>query len=195
MLLNIDNIPTIKGYDKIVLAGNLTKPAGYLPEFPKTLYEFTTLKEQGKLPKLTPQLLNWFWRMVKASLVNKGLGVAAVQIGLQKNMFVIQESDKVFRVYIHPTYSVDSSSVVINEEEACLSVPKLSLIVPRNSVILASWFEFNENEELVYKNELLEGMYAKVFQHETDHNLAISIIDRTNELNRAKKRTLLKSLR
>ena len=195
MLFNIDDMPKIDNNDKIVLAGKLKNPAKFIPGFPKYSTDFWVMRQQRNLPVLNQELLNYFWRMIKASLKFNGMGLAANQIGIDKRIFVIQESDKIFKGYIHPAYKVDSESVLDSEAEGCLSVPKYTFTVPRNSKIIASWFEFDENQTLIFKEEVLESMHARVFQHELDHLEGITIIDKAIDINRDQKRTLLKSLK
>jgi peptide deformylase len=93
-------------------------------------------------------------------------------------MFVIREDADHFRVYLHPRYSVDASSKQETQVEGCLSVPGKRVPVSRATVILAEWLEFNPEGKLVARTELLEGLKARVFQHEHDHLQGISILNR-----------------
>lgn len=195
MKISIDELKDFISNDKINLAGKITKEASYITGFPKTLGDWEIMKTNGTLPKLTNQIKDWFWRMAKASIVYSGIGVAATQIGIYKKMFVIQESKDIFGCYLHPNYVIDIDSKQLSEREGCLSVPGVYLDVKRETKILASWFDFDNNGELIYCHDLLEGFYARVFCHEHDHLIAKSIIDNTHEMGRAEKRSMLEKLR
>lgn len=106
----------------------------------------------------------------------KGVGLAAPQIGMMRNMFVAEpEPDRLYYV-IDPEIISKEGSVFDNE--GCLSVPGYIGIVERPEKI-----------EIKYKNldgeEILEefsGFDARVMCHEYDHLEGILYIDKADEI-------------
>lgn len=119
------------------------------------------------------------WRMIRACLADDGVGLAAPQIGIFKQMFVIREGDDAFRLYVNPTYHVSSASKPVKAVEGCLSVPSKRLEIVRAKVITANWWEINEVGGWVNHQEELVDYKARVFQHESDHLRGISILERS----------------
>ena len=110
-----------------------------------------------------------------------GVGLAAPQIGLNRNMFVYnptgdaKDGQHMERIVCNPTISQYSPDVVV-EEEACLS---LRSDAAAGQVARAAWIAVE------YQNELgqvvrrrLSGFEARVFQHEYDHLHGILCYDR-----------------
>lgn len=194
MIMDIETALKTNIKDKIVLA-NKIKSASNLSEFPINYLDWESMKNENNLPKLTDQLHDWFLRMVKTAVENKGIGLSANQIGINKNLIVIQTDDKNFKCFVHPTYTIKPESQKGIQDEGCLSVPKYSFPVERETVISASWCEFDESNELIWKNEILTDMSARIWQHETDHLNNTSIVDKTKSLNRTQKRSILSSLK
>ena len=128
--------------------------------------------------KPSEALINTCWKMIKACLEDEGIGLAAPQIGVFKQVFVIKETENSFRVYFNPRYSVDVSSKTELGIEGCLSVPGKRLLVSRSTAICAEWLEFGAQGVLVPRTELLEGFKARVYQHEWDHLAGFSILDK-----------------
>lgn len=109
-------------------------------------------------------------------LENDGLGMAAVQLGVHKRLFVMRRpfsSDQLLTV-INPTIKrVDGQST---KPEGCFSIPDApaDAMVTRASMI---WVDFTDEFGNSYENEMLVGMDARIFQHEYDHLFGILMLD------------------
>lgn len=100
----------------------------------------------------------------------QGVGLAAPQIGLDEQLFVVDVGEGLIKLANPLILLKDGESVV---EEGCLSVPHTMVKVRRASrVMVEGW---NENEERVRIES--EGLLARVLQHEIDHLRGILIID------------------
>lgn len=93
----------------------------------------------------------------------KGIGLAAPQIGVLKRFFIYDVMGDL-RIVLNPEI-LERSEKAESEEEGCLSFPGVSLKVPRATRIKARYFDQNGKG---YGLEL-EGVEARVFQHEFDH--------------------------
>lgn len=96
-----------------------------------------------------------------------GLGLAAVQIGELKRIFIVDFSaidlDASLKVFINP--EIMEKSGEIEMEEGCLSIPEIyqKIIRPEKVKVIAMGIdgkEFSMN---------LNGMAARIVQHEYDH--------------------------
>lgn len=115
--------------------------------------------------------------MVDLMLANNGIGLAANQIGLNAQVFVIGDSQSNSSIMINPTI-LQYTEETVDGYEGCLSFPNMYVKVKRPKEILAKFW--NENlEEVVTK---IEGPSAKVYLHELDHLLGITIKDRVSKL-------------
>jgi peptide deformylase len=117
-----------------------------------------------------------------------GIGLAAPQIGILKRMFVIiapvdnteQEDTQLFeKAFINPTI-LWKSLEQIYYNEGCLSIPDIFEDVLRPKSIRVSYCDINLNSI----EEQLDGIVARVFQHEYDHLDGILFIDLINPLKR-----------
>ena len=116
-------------------------------------------------------------QMVDLMLQHGGIGLAANQIGLDAKVFVFGDSKENSTICINPTilqYTKDTQYDV----EGCLSFPNTFVKVNRPKEILAQWYDENLQECVVK----IEGYSAKVFLHELDHLLGITIKDRVSKL-------------
>lgn len=111
-----------------------------------------------------------------AMLEQKGLGLAANQIGLNLRVFVARVNNKFYALF-NPEI-LKSSVETIVEDEGCLSVPKIYGATERNEkVVLAAR---DKNNKLIKIKAI--GMLARVFQHEMDHLNGILFIDKAKNL-------------
>ncbi|MDR1594204.1 MAG: peptide deformylase [Prevotellaceae bacterium] len=144
------------------------------------------LRQKSKTIELTKDAddLKLFIERLKVTLeVEKGVGIAAPQVGILRNLFLIVRVDKPgapVEAVINPTIVAHSDETVCFESDGCLSIPETS-----GNSIRYPWIEveyFNENGDKI--REKLTGhsrednFAAIIFQHEYDHLRGILFIDK-----------------
>ena len=110
---------------------------------------------------------------------NPGIGIAAPQVGINKNLFWVQRFDKEgepFEFYINPKI-IWRSALLRKGIEGCLSIPDISGEVLRNYTIQLTYYD----KEGKFHEEIVEGFTAVVFQHEYDHLNGILFTTRLKE--------------
>jgi len=112
-----------------------------------------------------------------------GIGLAAIQVGINKSLLVYdvspRDEKRSLQVLINPRI-VESEGTTISEDEGCLSVPDFRANVKRAASVLVEAFD---NKEKPLRIEA-EGLLAVVLQHEIDHLNGILFIDRISSLKR-----------
>jgi peptide deformylase len=109
----------------------------------------------------------------------KGVGLAANQVDLPLRLFVINlashpdEGEEL--VFINPVISRAKGSV--EQEEGCLSLPGVYGNVWRPKQVNVQAFGVDGKEI----NATIDGMLARVVQHETDHLNGVLFTDRMSE--------------
>lgn len=107
-----------------------------------------------------------------------GVGIAAPQVGINRNLIWVQrfdKADKPFEFYINPKI-VWQSELMRLGPEGCLSIPQDRSDVYRHYTIKISYVKDGKTRE-----EMVEGFSAVIFQHETDHLNGILFTDRKAE--------------
>lgn len=100
--------------------------------------------------------------LAETMIANKGLGLAANQIGIPYAVLAITGDP--IRVMFNPRI-VDTSEETVLMEEGCLSFPGLYLKLERPAVVKVRYSR--PNGETV--TEVFEGLSARIVQHEIDH--------------------------
>src|ERR687888_2742612 len=104
-----------------------------------------------------------------------GLGLAATQVGVLRRVFVFQpDPEKEPRALVNPTLT-DESEERVSDDEGCLSLQGVVIPVERHERIT---LEAKDPDGSEIRLEL-EGLPARVAQHELDHLDGILILDRT----------------
>lgn len=124
----------------------------------------------------------------------RGIGLAAVQIGVPKRVLVIDlqedgEDGKPVRdprVFINPEIVAEDETRSIYNE-GCLSVPDQYAEVERPASCRVRWLDAEGNQH----DEQLDGLLGTCIQHEMDHLEGIIFID---HLSRLKREMVLKKL-
>ena len=96
-----------------------------------------------------------------------GVGIAAPQVGIHRNVVAVQRFDKEgepFEFFINPEI-IEHVGERADGGEGCLSVPELYGNVSRWQEIVLRY----RDEEFVEHTERIEGFTAVIFQHEVDH--------------------------
>lgn len=101
---------------------------------------------------------------------NKGIGLAAPQVGLDIQLAVVDTGEGLIKL-INPIILKREGIDVM--EEGCLSIPQTIVTVKRAKKITVQYS--NDKKERVTKT--YEGMTAKAIQHEMDHLNGVLIID------------------
>jgi len=100
-----------------------------------------------------------------------GIGLAAIQVGLDARVIVVDTKDGALG-FINPEIIERSKEFEIGEE-GCLSVPGQFGMVKRSKEITLSAFDEDGNEVIFDA----KGLFARVLQHEVDHLNGILFID------------------
>ncbi len=141
----------------------------------------TLLRTNSKHVYVNPDdsVLNYFAQRLYSTVTNPnnpGVGIAAPQVGILKNIIWVQRFDKEndpFEVYYNPQidkYSELKQTVL----EGCLSIPDIrdSLNMRAYSILLQ--YDNAKGEHIC---EMIEDFTAVIFQHEIDHLNGIIFID------------------
>jgi len=104
--------------------------------------------------------------MYKAMYQHHGIGLAAIQVGYQKRMFVMDctRSQTGEKVFINPEI-VERSEETIRDNEGCLSSPGKTGDVSRHIRIILKYQDENGKEE----RKTFYNLEARCIQHEMDH--------------------------
>jgi peptide deformylase len=108
--------------------------------------------------------------MAETMYLNNGVGLAAQQVGIDKQLAVVDAGDGLMKM-INPC--IVKREGTVSQEEGCLSVPELSVKVKRSAKITAEFL--NENGEVL--RITADGLLARVIQHELDHLNGKLIVD------------------
>ena len=113
-----------------------------------------------------------------------GVGLAANQIGVLKKIVTINIQDKEKNlgnkyVLFNPKI-ISSSKETVIMEEGCLSIPGQFADIERPKEIIVKYT--NEKKKLVKKR--IDGVEARVFQHEIDHLSGKLFVDYLSSLKR-----------
>ncbi len=114
-----------------------------------------------------------------------GMGLALVQLGILKRIFVIayEHEDKTFEehIIINPKIISQSEELIyVGEGEGCLSVNReVEGIVPRCARITVEYYDFEGNKKQIRVREDI----AIAFQHEIDHLNGILFTDKIDKNN------------
>lgn len=139
------------------------------------------IKEQDIVMQLSENMFDTLKR-------SKGIGLAAPQIGLLKKIFIIDTTplndddssiEKYEKVFINPEI-LWACNDYTSYTEGCLSIPEIYENVLRPEKITVRYLDFSFN---VIEEEL-DGIKARIFQHEFDHLEGVLFVDKINSLKR-----------
>ena len=127
--------------------------------------------------------------MLDTMYAANGIGLAAIQIGVPKNVVVIdlnKDNKKLPMFFVNPKITSKSKSLK-KYEEGCLSIPNLFAEIERPSECEIQYLDYFGKEKTLTAN----GLLATCIQHEVDHLKGILFIDYLSKL---KKDIILKKL-
>jgi peptide deformylase len=143
-------------------------------------YPDPALRMKAKeVTELDEYLLQLVERMINLMRDAQGVGLAATQVGLLQRLFVFELEETGPRAVVNPRL-VDVSDDRESDEEGCLSLEGVRVPVERSTKVTLEGTDPN-GDEVRFE---LEGLGARVVQHEFDHLDGVLIIDRTDDEHR-----------
>ena len=123
-----------------------------------------------------PEFKQLILDLEKTMQANKGVGLAAVQVGKLIRLTVINTDDGLLPL-INPVIARKSWRKELGEE-GCLSIPGVFGLVKRSLTISVRARDL-EGNKIHFK---AKGFFARVIQHEVDHLNGVLFIDRAKQL-------------
>ena len=151
----------------------------------KILVEPNKLLRQVSQPveKVNTEIQKLMHDMLETMYSANGIGLAAIQIGVPKNLIVIdlltKEKKKNPMFFVNPKI-LKKSSKMSKYEEGCLSIPNLFAEVKRPTECEIEYLDYEGNK----KSLKATGLLATCIQHEIDHLKGILFIDYLSKLKR-----------
>jgi len=124
--------------------------------------------------------------MIETMGNNKGIGLAAPQVGVLKRVIVV-EAEEGPKEFINPEI-ISRGKEKNSMEEGCLSFPGLFLRIKRAEEIEVKALD-KEGREVKVK---AQGLIARIIQHEIDHLEGLLILDKINFLEKWRLKRKLK---
>lgn len=131
---------------------------------------------------------------MKETMINaRGVGLAAPQVGQAIRLFIVDTSpfgddedlNEKEAAYLTNFKKVFINAKILKEEgdewafnEGCLSIPNITEDVFRHEKITLEYFDENFEKHI----EVIDGMAARVIQHEYDHTEGVLFIDKIASL-------------
>jgi peptide deformylase len=143
-------------------------------------YPDSVLRMQSREVEIDDDLKRLAERMKSLMRDAHGVGLAGTQVGTLRRLFVFQNGDdEEVTVVVNPKLSGFSDEQA-TEDEGCLSLQGVLVPVERSVRVTLDGTDLDGNAIHLE----LEGMPARVVQHETDHLEGVLIIDRTDAASR-----------
>ncbi|HUW23652.1 MAG TPA: peptide deformylase [bacterium] len=136
------------------------------------LYGNSVLRRKSReVKEMNEDIQKLIDNMAKLMYQNKGLGLAAPQVGILKRVIVADVGDGLVSL-VNPKILWRQGKDTMSE--GCLSIPGISLEIKRSKEVIV--------EGLTREGEKVQlgavGLLARVLQHEIDHLDGILIVDR-----------------
>ena len=141
-------------------------------------------QKANKLKSLSKEDINIANHMMETMINAPGVGLAANQVGILKQIVTINFEDKENNkkanyILFNPSITQYSDETVVMEE-GCLSLPEQYADVERPKEIMLEYMD--ENEKIIKKQ--IDGYEARILQHEIDHLSGKLFVDYLSSLKR-----------
>jgi peptide deformylase len=115
-------------------------------------------------------------RMTSLMQDASGVGLAANQVGVLQRVLVLQPNEAEPIALVNPVVR-DPSAELETDDEGCLSLQGVSVPVERRLRVTVEGLDESGKEVSLE----LEGLSARILQHEVDHLDGVLILERTTE--------------
>jgi peptide deformylase len=136
------------------------------------------LRQKSKpIENIDDEILKIVESMAETMYAYRGIGLAAPQVGIMKNIIVLDIGQGMVSLMNPAIVAAEGSSLL---QEGCLCLPEVFVDVDRKEKIFVKGVD-NEGNPVSFD---AEGMLARVLQHEIDHLNGVLIIDKLSKLKR-----------
>jgi peptide deformylase len=147
-----------------------------------TLGDERLKKHSILVPDFDGEIDSLIEQMFETMHANKGIGLAAVQVGKLIRLFITHVPKDAPRVFVNPEM-IETSVDLGSFEEGCLSIPEVNAEIIRPMHVKVQAWNIKGRPFSMDADDML----ARVIQHEFDHLNGVLFIDRVD----AKKRERL----
>ena len=130
-------------------------------------------KKASKILNVTSYERAVLAEMAKLMYLSQGVGLAAIQVGVNKQLAVIDVGSGLIS-FINPIIVKRGGRESL--EEGCLSVPGINVKIRRSKTVTAHFLDEYGNARQLHA----DGLLARAIQHELDHLAGTLIIDYVN---------------
>ncbi|MCQ2559883.1 MAG: peptide deformylase [Clostridia bacterium] len=130
------------------------------------------------VPEITPNILKLLTNMADTMYANRGVGLAAPQVGISKRVIVVDIGEQLYEM-INPVILESKGEQC--DQEGCLSFPDVIGEVTRAEEVLVTGL----NKEGQTVQIRAKGYLARAFQHEIDHLDGRLFIDKAKNIRRS----------
>ena len=141
-------------------------------------------QKANKLKSITEEDIKIANQMMEAMIKAPGVGLAANQVGILKQIVTInfedKENNKKANYILFNPAIIQYSEETVVMEEGCLSLPEQYADVERPKEIVVEFID--ENKKTIKKE--IDGYEARILQHEIDHLSGKLFVDYLSSLKR-----------
>jgi peptide deformylase len=134
-------------------------------------------KKSESVDEVNEEIKQLIEDMAETMYASRGVGLAAVQIGVLKRVIVVNIGEGLIAM-VNPEILENEGEFKM--EEGCLCLPGVLIDVKRSEKVKVKGLN-EKGEEVVID---AEGLLARAFQHEVDHLNGILIIDKVSRIKR-----------
>lgn len=148
----------------------------------------TLNNKSENIEKINDDIKNIINDMKETMYFNNGLGLAAIQIGIKKNLLIINilNEEKQILVIINPKIISCKKTKIYNE--GCLSFPNIFIDIERKKDIKVKFQSLDEK----YKCINIDNLLSICIQHEIDHLNGITLYEKASKI---KKNIILRKMK
>ncbi|WP_257666794.1 DUF1684 domain-containing protein [Parapedobacter tibetensis] len=164
----------------LILSGDTTKLMRVIQDtVPDELHILKSVSADIDSKEALLPLLAKRMHLAVTDSLHPGVGIAAPQVGINRNLIWVQRFDKAgepLELYLNPKITW-RAKLLRKGVEGCLSIADTMGQVLRNYTIRLEYDDIDGK----HHEEMVEGFTAVIFQHETDHLYGILFTDRLAE--------------
>jgi len=144
--------------------------------FPIRIFGDPVLREKSlRVQEIDKKIKALSVDMAETMYKDAGIGLAAPQIGVLKQVIILDMGKDGYVVYVNPRIKEASRSKK-TEEEGCLCLPNIQVPVSRSKKVIVEALDLQGRPVVIEADDLL----ARALQHEIDHLEGITILQKTD---------------